>query len=108
MATGELLWRRMHPVFVYRRTSHAAPSIYTHLASLILSSSHQPVPPPHGSSAAHSDLDVMIEAKNWPNPSSIVLYFNNGAGNFVIGDNLPKGDAQESIMGSFVDIDADG
>ena len=50
----------------------------------------------------------MIEAKNWPNPSSIVLYFNNGAGNFVIGDNLPKGDAQESIMGSFVDIDADG
>ena len=48
------------------------------------------------------------------NPSSTVLYFNNGAGSFVIGASgytmLPKGEVIVGgiVKGSFVDIDADG
>ena len=56
--------------------------------------------------AAHSDLDVMIDRK---------LYFNNGTGSF----DLQLCDTEEPtmlscvladgmVMGSFVDIDADG
>ena len=92
----------MFPVFFYEDL----PCCPSYLRISSLPHPHTNLSGPHGSSAAHSDLDVMIDRK---------LYFNNGAGSFdrQLCDTeeptmLSCVLANEGVMGSFVDIDADG
>ena len=98
----------MYPVF-FEEDLPCCPS-YLLLSSL--PHPHTNLPGPHGSSAAHSDLDIMID-HNFNTMRS--LYFNNGAGSFdqQLCDTkeptmLACVLADEGVIGSFVDIDADG